>query len=96
MDDKRKKRLDDVVDQNEDGNSACQFVYTLYKEVRALMDGADEFEVTDLILRVNDALLEFIDNGHYKSDKVNEPWNIEPQLPVCVDQLTRKLIFKKS
>lgn len=93
-----KESLKNIIDHvgDENGNSACQFVYTLYKEVKALIDRAEEFEWTDLILNINNSLMEFIDDetGHYKSDEWNKPWNIEPRIPVCVDQLTKKLVLK--
>ncbi|XP_062569585.1 caspase-3-like [Saccostrea cucullata] len=78
-----------------DGQSACQFVYALYKEVTALTDHREEFELTDLILNVNRSLEDFIEKEHYKSDERNKPWNIEPpEVPVCIDQLTKKLVLK--
>ncbi|XP_062597880.1 uncharacterized protein LOC134259296 [Saccostrea cucullata] len=78
-----------------DGKSACQFVYALYKEVTALTDHREEFELTDLILNVNKSLEDFIREGHFKSEERNKPWNIEPpEVPVCIDQLTKKLVLK--
>ncbi|XP_055999678.1 caspase-3-like [Ostrea edulis] len=92
----RKESLKNIIDHvgDKNGNSACQFVYTLYKEVKALIDRAEEFEWTDLILRVNNSLMEFIEKKHYESDDRKKPWNIEPRIPVCVDQLTKKLVLK--
>ncbi|XP_061187326.1 caspase-3-like [Saccostrea echinata] len=92
-----KRGLGENIDHigNTDGQSACQFVYALYKEVTALTDHREEFELTDLILNVNRSLDDFIEKEHYKSDERNKPWNIEPpEVPVCIDQLTKKLVLK--
>ncbi|XP_062577871.1 uncharacterized protein LOC134239736 [Saccostrea cucullata] len=92
-----KSGLGEIIDQREttDHQPACQFVYALYKEVTALTDDKEEFEITDLILNVNKSLEDFIEKEHYKSDKKNTTWNIEPpEVPVCIDQLTKKLVLK--
>ncbi|XP_034306344.2 caspase-7 isoform X2 [Magallana gigas] len=95
-----RESLGSVIDQgdrsgggDERETPACQFVYTLYNEVEALAGQQNEFELTDLILGVNKSLMEFIDKGHYKSDEHNKPWNIEPMIPICVDQLTKRLVL---
>ncbi|XP_062592851.1 caspase-3-like, partial [Saccostrea cucullata] len=91
---KTKSRLGKNIDHKRK-KSACQFVYALYKEVKALTDHREEFELTDLILNVNKSLEDFIEKEHYKSDERNKPWNIEPpEVPVCINQLTKKLVLK--
>ncbi|XP_061186296.1 caspase-3-like [Saccostrea echinata] len=74
--------------------TACQFVYTLYEEVRKLTDRKEEFEITELIIGVNLSLWGFIKDGYYESDE-GFPWNIDPKVPVCIDQLTKKLVLTK-
>lgn len=96
-----RKSLGEVIDQGDwggggDWTPACQFVYRLYKEVEAFADQQTEFELTDLILGVNRSLMEFIDKQHFKSDEDNKPWNIEPKIPICVDQLTKKLVLRTN
>ncbi|XP_062609660.1 caspase-3-like [Saccostrea cucullata] len=77
-----------------DHHPACQFVYALYNEVKALTDTKQEFELTDLLLSVNSKLEYFIKKEHYKSDEEDTSWNIEPpEVPVCIDQLTKKLVL---
>nr|UCU83346.1 caspase-7 [Crassostrea hongkongensis] len=95
-----RESLGSVIDQgdrngggDERETPACQFVYTLYNEVEALAGQQNEFELTDLILRVNRSLMEFIDKEHYRSDEDNKPWTIEPMIPICVDQLTKRLVL---
>ena len=82
----------EVIDQEGD-HPACQFVYSLHKAVRTLVNELGEFQLDDLILRVNLLLEEFIDKEHYVSDIRNQPWNIDPVLPICVDQLTKEVLF---
>uniref|UniRef100_A0A8W8M120 Caspase family p20 domain-containing protein n=1 Tax=Magallana gigas TaxID=29159 RepID=A0A8W8M120_MAGGI len=95
-----RESLGSVIDQGDrsgDGDEretpACQFVFTLYNEVEALAGQQNKFELTDLILGVNRSLMEFIDKEHYRSDEYNKPWNIEPKIPICVDQLTKRLVL---
>uniref|UniRef100_K1PM21 Uncharacterized protein n=1 Tax=Magallana gigas TaxID=29159 RepID=K1PM21_MAGGI len=95
-----RQSLGSVIDQgdrngggDERETPACQFVYTLYKEVEALVGQQNDFELTDLILGVNRSLMEFIDKEHYRSDEDNKPWTIEPMIPICVDQLTKRLVL---
>ncbi|XP_061187325.1 caspase-3-like [Saccostrea echinata] len=92
-----KRGLGEYIDHigNTDGQSACQFVYALYKEVTALTDKEGEFELNDLILNVNRSLEDFIKKEHYKSDERDKPWKQgPPEVPVCIDQLTKKLVLK--
>lgn len=98
-----KERLGSVIDQgdregggDERETPACQFVYTLYKKVEALAGQQNEFEFTDLILGMNRSLMEFIDKEHYQSDEDNKPWTIEPKIPICVDQLTKRLVLRTN
>uniref|UniRef100_K1PFU9 Uncharacterized protein n=1 Tax=Magallana gigas TaxID=29159 RepID=K1PFU9_MAGGI len=96
-----RESLGSVIDQgdrsvggDERETPACQFVFTLYNEVEALAGQQNKFELTDLILGVNRSLMEFIDKEHYRSDEYNKPWNIEPKIPICVDQLTKRLVLE--
>lgn len=98
-----RENLGSVIDQgdrsgggDERETPACQFVYTLYKEVEALAGQQKDFELTDLILGVNRSLMEFIDKEHYRSDEDNKPWTIEPMIPICVDQLTKRLVLRTN
>eukprot|EP00105_Crassostrea_gigas_P010828 XP_011426231.1 PREDICTED: caspase-7 isoform X2 [Crassostrea gigas] len=103
MKEKTRQSLGSVIDQgNRNGGGderetpACQFVYTLYKEVEALTGQQKDFELTDLILGVNRSLMEFIDKKHYRPDIGDIPWDKEPKIPICVDQLTKRLVLRTN